>query len=253
MASERAKELAAKQRAQRKAAKLAKKNSTDPRDWSWPRQMIEVFKRTREHDNQLVWWMAGAFVLGTAIAVVTGILLNAVIIYSILGVALGISAAIWVLIWRSKSASYRRYHGQKGSSEVALAELDKKKWTSEMAIAMDRSMNLVSRTVGPAGVVLIGEGEGARAKQLLATEQRRHEQVAGGAPVTTLMMGDGKGQVPLEELAKRIKKLPKKTSKLELLELKQRLKALDAVRPKAPIPRGPMPNMRGAHRAMRGR
>ena len=34
MASEKAKELAAKQKADVKAAKLAKKNSTDPRDLS---------------------------------------------------------------------------------------------------------------------------------------------------------------------------------------------------------------------------
>ena len=34
---------------------------------------------------------------------------------------------------------------------------------------------------------------------------------------------------------------------------KQRLRALDNMRPRAPIPRGPMPNARGAHRAMRGR
>lgn len=253
MASERAKELAAQQKAQRKAAKLAKKNSDNPRDWSWPRQMVEVFKRTREIDKQLQWWMLGAFLIATAALIGIGIALNAVVVYPILGVFLGGSAALWVLLWRSKSANYRRYHGQKGSSEVALAELDKKKWSTEMAIAMDKSMNLVNRTVGPAGVVLIGEGEGARGKQLLATEQRRHEQVAGDAPVTVMMLGDNKGQVPLEDLAKRIKKLPKKTNKAELLELKQRLKALDAVRPKAPIPRGPMPNARGAHRAMRGR
>jgi hypothetical protein len=252
MASERAKELAAKQKAERKAAKLRKKNSDDPRDWSWPRQMVQVFKRTKEYDPQLVYWMAGAFVLALLVMVVLGIVLNAWLMYSLLGIFLGITAALWVLLLRAKSANYRRYHGEKGAAEVALSELDKKKWVTEMAISMDKSMNLVHRTVGPAGIVLIGEGESAKGKQLLATEQRRHEQVAYGTPVTAIMMGDGADQVPLEQLAKRIKKLPKKMQPYQLTEVKQRLKALDAVRPKAPIPRGPIPNMRGAHRAMRG-
>lgn len=253
MASERAKELAAKQKAERKAAKLRKKNSDDPRDWSWPRQMVQVFKRTKEYDPQLVYWMAGAFVLALLVMVVLGIVLNAWLIYSLLGIFLGITAALWVLLLRAKSANYRRYHGEKGAAEVALSELDKKKWVTEMAISMDKSMNLVHRTVGPAGIVLIGEGESAKGKQLLATEQRRHEQVAYGTPVTAIMMGDGTDQVPLEQLAKRIKKLPKTMQSYQLTEVKQRLKALDAVRPKAPIPRGPLPNMKGVNKAMRGR
>ncbi len=66
-------------------------------------------------------------------------------------------------------------------------------------------------------------------------------------------MGDGEGQIPLPELAAKIKKLPKKLSAAQIGDVKARLRALDAVRPKAPIPRGPMPNMKGANRAMRGR
>ncbi|WP_028708137.1 DUF4191 domain-containing protein [Propionicicella superfundia] len=253
MASERAKELAAKQKAERKAAKLRKKTSDNPRDWSWPRQIVEVFKRTKEYDPQLIVWMVGAFAAAVLAMVILGIVLDAWLIYSLLGLFLGVTAALWVLLWRAKGANYRRYHGEKGSAEVALSELDKKKWDSETAIAIDKSMNLVHRTVGPAGIVLIGEGDNARGKQLLATEQRRHEQVAYGTPVTAIMMGDGADEVPLEQLSKRIKKLPKKLQAHQLIEVKQRLKALDAVRPKVPIPRGPIPNMRGAHRAMRGR
>ena len=38
--------LAAKQKADAKAAKLAKKNSTDPRDWGWFKQIVETYKMT---------------------------------------------------------------------------------------------------------------------------------------------------------------------------------------------------------------
>jgi hypothetical protein len=71
--------------------------------------------------------------------------------------------------------------------------------------------------------------------------------------VTTVLMGDGDGQVPLSELAGWIKKLPKKLSDAQIADVKSRLRALDAVRPKAPIPRGPLPTMKGVNKAMRGR
>jgi hypothetical protein len=66
-------------------------------------------------------------------------------------------------------------------------------------------------------------------------------------------MGDAEGQVPLARLATHIKKLPKKLSPSQIADIKARLRALDAARPKAPIPRGPMPKMKGINRAMRGR
>lgn len=149
---------------------------------------------------------------------------------------------------------YARFKGQTGSAEVALSLLDKKKWTSTPAIAFTRQQDVVHRAVGPGGIVLIGEGHGNGLRNLLATETKRHEQVAYGTPVTSIIMGDGKGQVPLEDLDKHIKKLPKALSTSQVDEVVNRLKALDAMRPKVPLPKGPMPNsMKGARAAMRGR
>ena len=47
MASERAKELAAKQKAELKALKEAKKNSTNPADWGRWRQLRETYPHHR--------------------------------------------------------------------------------------------------------------------------------------------------------------------------------------------------------------
>ena len=66
-----------------------------------------------------------------------------------------------------------------------------------------------------------------------------HEQVAYGVSVVTIQMGKGAGQVPLDQLAKHIKKLPKQLTPAKVGEVNQRLRALDAMRPKAPIPKGP--------------
>ena len=61
------------------------------------------------------------------------------------------------------------------------------------------------------------------------------------------------GQVPLAKLTDTIRKLPKKLEPSQITDVKARLRALDAVRPKVPLPRGPMPSMKGAKQAMRGR
>ena len=50
MASEKAKQLAAEQKAAAKAEKLRKKNSDDPRDWGRVKQVVEAYQRTAEVD-----------------------------------------------------------------------------------------------------------------------------------------------------------------------------------------------------------
>ncbi|MFZ0529601.1 MAG: DUF4191 domain-containing protein [Propionicimonas sp.] len=253
MASEKAKELAAKQKAEVKAAKLAKKNSTNPRDWPWYKQYWQTYKVTAEVDPKLNWWLLGAFAGVLVIFIIVGVLLQPWWMWLVLGVMGGLTAAMWVLLDRAKKATYTRYAGQPGSAEVALSMLDGKKWFHTAAITATRQLDAVHRVVGPAGIVLIGEGSPARVKQLLASEAKKHEQVAYGVPVTSIVMGDGEGQVPLDKLAGYIKKLPKKLEASQVADVRARLRALDAVRPKVPIPRGPMPSMKGVNRAMRGR
>ena len=146
--------------------------------------------------------------------------------------------------------------GSAGSAEVALQMLPKQ-WISTPVIAANRNRDVVHRTLGPGGLVLIGEGEPGRVRQLLAGEVKKHERVAYGLPVVTIIMGDKDGQVPLARLADHIRKLPKTLQPNQITDIKQRLRALDAVRPPVPMPKGPMPTssrqVKGARQAMRGR
>ena len=77
-------------------------------------------------------------------------------------------------------------------------------------------------------------------------------QAGDKAPAFTLLDQDGE-QVKLSDLQKHIEKMPKVMEAIKMNEVQQRLRALDAVRPKAPLPRGPMPTIKGVNRAMRGR
>ena len=61
----------------------------------------------------------------------------------------------------------------------------------------------------------------------------------------------------MDKLADHIKKLPKTLQANQVTDIRQRLRALDAVRPQIPMPKGPMPTssrqVKGSRQAMRGR
>ena len=90
--------------------------------------------------------------------------------------------------------------------------------------------DVVHRVVGPPGIVLVGEGQPSRVKNLLAAEGKKHTRVAGGAPVITLIAGQGEGEIDIRKLTKHVMKLPQALQPSEITDLLQRLKALDAVR-----------------------
>ena len=110
------------------------------------------------------------------------------------------------------------------------------------------------RVVGPPGIVLVGEGNPTRVKALLATERRRHERVAAEVPIHEVIVGNDEGQVPLPKLVKYVSKLKRQVAPADMTDLLSRLKAIDAARPAAPLPKGPVPtSMKGFRGQMRGR
>ena len=251
-----AKDTKVQAKAAKKAEKARKKASNDPKDMGRFRQLIRAYQVTHEYDRALPYLMLGAFGLPTAISIAVGVLWGHPVNVILIGVMLGILAAMFMLVRRAKRATYKRYAGQTGSAEVALSMLPKK-WISAPVIAANRNRDVVHRTVGPGGLVLIGEGDPGRVRQLLASEVKKHERVAYGVTVTTIIMGNKEGQVPLDKLADHIRKLPKALQSYQITDIKQRLRALDALRPPIPIPKGPMPTsprqVKGVRQAMRGR
>jgi hypothetical protein len=251
-----AKDVKAQAKAAKKAEKARKKASNDPKDMGRIRQIVRAYKVTHEYDKALPYLMLGAFLLPIVLGVVIGVLWGHAFNVIFIGLLLGILAAMFMLVRRAKRATYKRYAGKAGSAEVALQMLPKK-WISTPGIAANRSRDVVHRTLGPGGLVLIGEGESGRVRQLLASEVKKHERVAYGITVMTIVMGDKEGQVPLEKLADHIRKLPKVLQPYQITDIKQRLRALDALRPPLPIPKGPMPTnprqVKGVRQAMRGR
>lgn len=259
--SEAAKALAAKQKAVRKAEKERRRTSDDPRDWGWWKQISYAYKATAKIDPKLNLWMGLAAAAPVVVAIVVAALTsNGVagwILWIITGLVTGFTLAVLVLTNRMKRATLEQARGQVGSAAAALGMLNDKVWTHDIGVAMTRQQDLVHRAIGPAGVVLVGEGEPGRLKQLLAAEERKHSHLVSDLPVWVVQMGTKEGQVALEDLAKHIKKLPKSLDKYQVREVRSRVKALDAIRGPVPVPKGPMPTSarqaRGSRRALRGR
>lgn len=256
MADRASKDAKAQVKAAKKAEKARRKASTDPADMGRMRQIKRAYQLTHEYDKRLPLWVFGPWVGIFVVMLVIGFVIGHPIYMGLLGLMLGMLAAMIFLVRRTKRATYKRYAGQAGSAEVALSMLPKQ-WVSKPVIAVTRQMDAIHRTLGPGGLVLIGEGEPGRLKALLAGEVKKHERVAYGVKVTTIVMGSKEGQVPLDKLADHIKKLPKTLQPNQITDIKQRLRALDAVRPQVPMPKGPMPTsprqVKGSRQAMRGR
>jgi hypothetical protein len=117
----------------------------------------------------------------------------------------------------------------------------RKGFTTTPAVNVARNQDMVHRSVGRPGIVLVAEGSHA-VRGMLQDERKKMERFVPGVPVIELIVGDEKGQVPLRKLQKTMKKLPKKLSKAQLREVRSRVKAVGGLQ--MPIPKGPMPTNR---------
>jgi hypothetical protein len=125
----------------------------------------------------------------------------------------------------------------------------------QQAVAVTKNQDLVHRVVGRPGVILVGEGNPARVRHLLGVEKKKHARVVGEVPIFDILVAENEPDgVPIKKLSKHVMKLPKNIHPSEVTDVLQRLKALDAMRPQIPMPKGPMPtSMKQARQSMKGR
>ncbi|KRA32569.1 MULTISPECIES: DUF4191 domain-containing protein [unclassified Nocardioides] len=232
----------------------------DPSTMSRRKQIVETYKMARKVDKPILWWMIGAFVVagGLALALFRFVLPHndSVLSWILAGLAtflVGLLALTFVFGRRAQKAAFAQLEGQVGAAARALSML-RRGWVLEEVVGFTKQQDMVHRVVGPPGIVLVGEGNVGRLKALMISEAKKHERVAGGFPVHEIMVGNDEGQVPLKKLVRHVQKLGRQVKPAEITELRQRLRALDAQRPKVPIPRGPVPNsMKGQRGNLRGR
>lgn len=230
-----------------KNSKKAKTNKT-PGQIS---QMWTVYKMTAQQDKTSVLWAGLAFVLVLggfaafdAIAF-PGNILN-LVIFLIMGAMFGLIAAMVVMGRKAERAAYSRIAGQMGAVGAVLANVRKGWRSAEMPVAVNpRSQDAVYRAIGPAGVVLIGEGTRSRVKVLLEDERRKVSRVAPGAPVQFIYVTNDAEATALPDLSRSLYKMKKSLNRAEISVVAKRLESLGM---NIPIPKGIDPTKLGKMR-----
>ncbi len=242
-----------------KAAKVAKVKETDPTKMSRRRQIIETYKMSRESDPRLGLWMLGGFLLFGAIGFALAYLpfgsgsTFGLVIAIIVGLLMGFLGLMVVFSRRAQRAAYTRLEGRLGGGAQALTML-RRGWKVEQMVGFTKQQDMVHRVVGPPGIVLVGEGNANRLRALMVSERKKHERVASEVPIHEVVVGKEEGQVPVSKLVRHVQKLGRQVKPAEITDILMRLRALDAQRPKVPLPRGPVPtSMKGMRGNMRGR
>lgn len=198
-----------------------------------------AFRLARSNDPRLLAYLTAAFLVPLLVLVALGLALGQVIVLPVLGVLLGLLSAMAVFSRRFQRVAYAEVEGRPGAAASVLQGM-RGDWRVTPAVQVNRNSDLVHRVVGRPGVVLVAEGRGRAARDLLATEVRRVRRVAGDTPVHDIVVGDGDGEVPLRKLQLHVSRLPRSLKGAQIAAVDARLKAL-STSGALPIPKGPMP------------
>jgi hypothetical protein len=218
-------------------------------------QLWQAYKLTKEVDPKVGLILLATFLFAAAVAFALLFLIppDWVVVDLLLALMIGVLAALIVFTRRATSAQYKQIEGKPGAALAALSVL-KRGWHTDQAIAFTRNQDVVHRVVGPAGIVLVGEGNPNRVKQLLVQERTKHTRVAADAPLHEVVVGRDEGQVPLPKLSRTVMKMKRQVTPTQITDIRARLKALDATRSNVPLPKGPLPtSMKGMRGNLRGR
>jgi F0F1-type ATP synthase assembly protein I len=200
------------------------------------KQIAEVFKMTRRNDPQVVWLMVLAFVGVIAVSLLIGLLLQNPITGLIIGIPLGLLAAVFILSRRAERAAFAQIENQPGASGAALGTLRRGWITEDQPVAVNpRTQDAVFRAIGRPGVVLVTEGPSHRVKPLAEAERKKLSRILPNVTVHVIESGRGEGQVPISQIAKTLNKLKKELTKVEVNAVSKRISSLGN---RLPIPKG---------------
>jgi len=230
------------------------KTPKDPKKPGRIKQIRQSYTMTKQSDPRIGLVLSGVFLLGALAGVAVMYLVFRQLPYAVVfGVLTGLLATLIVFGKRAQKAAISQIEGKPGAAAAALGML-RRGWKVEPAIAITKQQDVVTRVVGPPGIVLIGEGNVNRLRPLLTSERRKHERVTAETTIHEVVVGHDSGQVPLGSLTKHVTKLGKGLKGQAMTDVLARIRALDANRSNIPMPKGPVPtSMKGMRGQQRGR
>ena len=205
-------------------------------------QFIQVFQMTRRADPNAVWLMVLVFLSVTAVSLLIGFLLDNWITGLIIGILLGLLAAVYILSRRAERAAFAQIEGQPGAAGAALSALRRGWIVEEQPVAVNpRTQDVVFRAIlDPQPVAATSYGE-----------RKRLSRILPNVPIHVIETGREEGQTELRNVAKAMNKLKGELTKTEVAAVNKRIGSLG---PRLPIPKGIDPTrVRPDRRAMRGR
>ena len=217
-------------------AAASKKASADADSVGRIKQIRMVAGIIRRANPKAMPIVFGIAVVIIALFVVAGLVTGTTLLIP-LGVPLGLIGAMVAFGRFAQAAQYATIEGQPGAAAAVLQGM-RGNWTVTAAIAANKTMDVVHRSVGKPGVILVGEGSPNRLPSLLAAEKKRVARVALDVPIYDLQVGNEPGQIPLRKLQRHIMKLPRNLRGPAIADLNYRLKALPQT---LQMPKGPMP------------
>jgi hypothetical protein len=223
---------------------MAKKNNKPGR----MRQLWRIYKITAKNDPTSVWLA----LLGLLGAVGVGFLVGSLTanigsfsfwLWIVTGSTTGLLIAMVVMSKRAERNAYMQIEGQAGAVGAVLDSQIRRRWKAQSApVAVNaKTREAVYRMIGPAGVVLIGEGSSSRVQQMLEDESRKVSRTVPGVTVHKLRVNADQGGIRLHSLLKNVYKLKKSINRAEVSAVSNRLAAL-AGNGALPIPKGIDPN-----------
>lgn len=219
-------------------------------------QMRQAYTITKQGDPKIGWILLGTFLFSFLVGLALFYVLippDWRILDVITALMVGVLGTLIVFGRRATRSQLKQMEGKPGAAAAVLSML-KRSWKTDTAIAFNKQQDVVHRLLGPPGIVLIGEGNPSRLKNLMSSERAKHQRVAAEAPIHEVVIGYDDGQVPLSKLTRHVTKMKREVQPAQMTELIARLKALDATRSNIPLPKGPVPtSMKGLRGNLRGR
>ncbi|WP_102192856.1 DUF4191 family protein [Microbacterium aurantiacum] len=218
-------------------------------------QIKSLFRFTREAYAWLPWAQIAILVAGILVGLVVGYLIPpfqvwTLILWGITGLMLGVLGSLFLMTRLSTNAMYKKIDGMPGATGHVLSSSLGRSWqASDSPVGINpKTQEAVYRTVGRGGVVVVGEGSRGRLTRLINEERQKVQRVAQGVPVTVLYVGHGEDDVPISQLAKTIKKLPKAIDKTTMAAVIRRIESVSQSLSSLPIPKGIDPTKARAQR-----
>ena len=212
-------------------------------------QLRTLFTFTRKAFPWLPYVLIGILVVGAAVGVGIGFLVQpvawwSVLLWAITGLMAGSLAAMMTMTRLSTKAMYRQIDGMPGATGHVISTSLGRRWqASEMPVGINpKTQEAVYRAIGRGGVVIVGEGARGRLTRLVGDERSKIKRVASGVPITVLYVGHGDDEVPIAKLAPTIKKLPKAIDRATMAAVIKRVDSVSQSLASLPIPKGMDPN-----------